>query len=118
MKTGYMNFASYESSTRAMDAMFVHIENLWPRGALDTPVLFLVDTVASGTQPLTYALYRGLKLVQRYPRRPLLRIAVVQTDHDMNKLIERFVHIADRLVKIGFFKAGRHDEAAAWLLSD
>lgn len=115
---GIHEFIFHESSNRALDAWFVHVERLWGKGDPNSTVLFLIDTIDSGTQPLAYALARGRAIVRENPQRPLLRMAFIERNASMMKLIESFVRLVDRRVRVRFFPMERRSEAVKWLLTE
>lgn len=109
-----------EVSRGAVDAYMNHFDQIMaitPKGQK----LRLLSNGAFVTemQPISYMMSRFRGVMQKYPQRPSVRVAVlygsVRFLDLVNGLFRIFVHGRDAM---RFFKAEERDEAVAWLLEE
>ncbi len=106
-----------EVSREAVDQYMNHFDYIISITPKDQTLLLLSNgTKVVEMQPVTYMMSRFRAVMQKYPQRPAIRVAIlygsVRFIDLVNGLFRMFVRGRDRM---RFFKAEERDEAIAWL---
>lgn len=109
-------FIFKESSVKAIDEWFTHIETLYqlPQG---TPIRVLVDTRQSGAPSLMQSFRKAQTLMKRYPQRPFIRYVFLGSEDQglLSRILRTFIaNLRDRSVT-QYLYGSKRAEAIQWL---
>lgn len=106
-----------EVSREAVDQYMTHFDNIMAITPKDEVLRLLSNgSLVVEMQPISYMMSRFRNVMQKYPQRPAVRVAIlygsVRFIDLVNGLFRMFVRGRD---KMRFFKAEQREEAIAWL---
>lgn len=111
-------FIFTESSRRAVDIWFAHmnsfIDNIHPTGK----VRLLLDVSHSGHQPLSYVSECARKFNIEHPRHPKSRVAILYHTHILMSVFIAFDNMINNGNYLKHFRPDQREQALSWLMED
>lgn len=119
LEQGIHNYVIRGTSREHADAFIAYMDQLYTAQTGSGPTLCLLTECVEGILPLTYTMGELKKLINKFPKAPRTRTAIIVRDSPMASMMETLIRLLKiRNTRVRYFRPQQREAAIEWLLQE